>query len=222
MIYSGDYIRARRKALKLTQEELARKIGVSRNTVKNYETGGVIPESKKEILRNVLAEGASNAPIFIPDAKHAYVTDYLEVPLVPVSAQAGYLVGFGDQEYVENLPLVPVFVDKNYKGKYMVFEVSGDSMDDGSREALCDGDKILCREIKRELWTSKLHIRDWYFVIVCKTEGITVKQITNHDVETGVITCHPLNPLFEDFNVHLDNVVELYNVIKIVDRSTRL
>ncbi len=117
---------------------------------------------------------------------------------------------------------MPVIVDRNYRGKYRVFEVQGDSMDDGSRNALYDGDKILCREVKPELWTNKLHIKDWFFVIVCKTDGITVKQITEHNVQTGDIRCHPLNPIFEDFTLNLAEVVELYNVIKIVDRNTRI
>ncbi len=155
-------------------------------------------------------------------AKALNSIEFMEVTLVPISAAAGYPHGYGDQEYIESLPTIPVIVDKTYKGKYRIFEVNGDSMDDGTRDSICDKDKVLCREVKKELWKSKLHIRDWYFVIVHKTEGVTIKQITNHDVETGNIICHPTNPLFSDFTLNLDEVVELYNVIKIVDRNTRI
>ncbi len=147
---------------------------------------------------------------------------FLNIPFVPIYAQAGYGRGYGDQEYIDNLPTLPVIVDKNYRGKYRVFEVDGDSMDNGTRNAIYDGDKILCREVRQELWTSKLHIKDWYFVICMKNDGITVKQITSHDVESGKIICHSLNPMFEDFEVNLKDVAELYNVIKIVDRNTRI
>ncbi|WP_205727719.1 helix-turn-helix transcriptional regulator [Flavobacterium anhuiense] len=37
-----------------SQTELAKKIGVSRQTIVNYEKGEVIPESKKELLYNIL------------------------------------------------------------------------------------------------------------------------------------------------------------------------
>ncbi|MDU1904665.1 MAG: S24 family peptidase [Dysgonomonas sp.] len=148
--------------------------------------------------------------------------EFIQVPLVPVSAQAGYPQGYGDFGYIESLPTVPVIVDKFYHGNYRVFEVNGDSMDDGSRHSIFDKDKILCREVRRELWKNKLHIKDWFFVIVHRTEGVTVKQIIEHDVETGEIVCHPLNPLFENFALNLDDVVELYNVIKIVDRNIRI
>jgi hypothetical protein len=148
--------------------------------------------------------------------------EFLNIPFLPIHAQGGYGRGYGDHEYIESLPTYPVIVDKNYKGKYRVFEVDGDSMDDGTRNAIYNGDKILCREVKRELWTSKLHYKDWYFVICMKNDGITIKQITAHDVEKAIIRCHPLNPIFDDFEVDLNEVAELYNVIKIVERSARL
>ena len=154
------------------------------------------------------------------DAKMVDIQNFMNIPLVPVRASAGYLVGYGDRQYIDTLPTVPVIVDKTYKGKYRCFEVDGDSMDDGTRDAICDKDIILGREVKRELWSYKLHLNDWDFVIVHK-EGVTIKRITEHNTETGVIKCHPLNPIYEDFELNLNDVYELYNVIKIVDRSTR-
>ena len=73
------------------------------------------------------------------------------------------------------------------------------------------------REVNRDLWRYKLHIRDWYFIIVHRTEGIAIKKIVDHDVERGIITCHSLNDMFRDYKVHLGEVAELYNLIKIVD-----
>lgn len=51
---TGEEIKKYRLKLGLTQEELAKKIGVSKNTILNYEKGGTIPESKIDILNNVL------------------------------------------------------------------------------------------------------------------------------------------------------------------------
>ncbi len=130
--------------------------------------------------------------------------------------------GFGDPEYIEALPSMPVIVDKSYRGSYRLFEADGDSMDNGTLHAICDKDIVLAREVKRDLWCNKLHIDDWYFVIVHRTDGIAIKKLIDHDVERGVIVCHSLNPLFGDYSVHLDDVLELYNVIKIVDRNIRL
>lgn len=147
--------------------------------------------------------------------------DYMSVPVVHIKARCGYLAGYEDAGYIETLPTMPVIVDRTYHGKYMIFEAEGDSMDDGTRSSICDGDKLLCREVRRDLWLPKLHIHDWYFVIVHRTEGIAIKQITNQD-ENGNITCHSLNNMFNDYSVNLDDVAEIYNVIKVVERNMRL
>lgn len=44
----------------LSQNELAKKIGVSRQTIVNYEKGEVIPESKRDILYNILLNKETN------------------------------------------------------------------------------------------------------------------------------------------------------------------
>lgn len=147
--------------------------------------------------------------------------NYMNVPVVHIKARCGYMAGYADEGYIDSLPTMPVIVDKTYHGRYMIFEAEGDSMDDGTRNSICDGDKLLCREVRRDLWLPKLHINDWYFVIVHRTEGIAIKQITAQD-ENGNITCHSLNDMFNDYSINLDDVAEIYNVIKVVERSMRL
>lgn len=187
-------------------EGIINKISMSFDIDKKWLTSG-IGEMKKSIVSEAL-------PI--------YGVPYMMVPFIPVTARAGYLRGFGDQEYIDNLSTIPVMVDKNYRGKYRVFEIEGDSMENSDiKSSLYDNDKYLCREVKRELWDSKLHIKDWYFVIVHKLEGILVKEIVSHNVETCEIICHSLNPMFDDFSICLNDVSELYNVIKLVDRNIR-
>ncbi len=143
----------------------------------------------------------------------------LTAELVPIHAQAGYLLGFQDQEYIDMLPKYTTTVDKFVKGKYRHFEVAGDSMDNGDiKEAIPDGTVLLCREIGREHWTSKFHTHNWpNYVIVHKTEGIVVKQIASQDLNTGELVLRSLNPnkdKYPDFTIKLDDVMEIYNVIK--------
>ena len=47
-------IRLIRQKLGISQEELGKMIGVSRNTIANYEKGGVIPESKHDLLLKLM------------------------------------------------------------------------------------------------------------------------------------------------------------------------
>ena len=168
---------------------------------------------------NVLTDAP--AQTYHSNARPVDDLSYMNVPVIHIKAQCGYLAGYGDTEYIDTLPTMPVIVDKTYHGKYRIFEAEGDSMDDNSRLAICDGDKVLAREVRRDLWLPKLHINDWYFVIVHRTNGISIKQITAQD-DKGNITCHSLNELFNDYTVNLDDVVEIYNVIKVVERNMRL
>lgn len=107
-----------------------------------------------------------------------------------------------------------------YKGKFRCIKVDGDSMDDGSRKSICDRDIVLGREIKRALWSNKFTFADWDFIIVYN-DDITIKRLKELDTKAGILKCYSLNSLYEDSEFQLDTMIELYSLIKIVDRSTR-
>lgn len=129
-------------------------------------------------------------------------------PLITQYAYGGYMSGFGDAGFMEAQPLY--IASKKYSGgHYVAFEVRGDSMDDETRRSICSGDVVLGRELYKDYWKSKLHIPR-VFIIVHKTEGICIKEVTAHDVEKGIITCHSFNPEYDDFEVNLKDVMQLF------------
>ncbi len=207
---NAEEIRKRRKILKITQTELSKRLGVSLKTIQNYEAGEVIPDSKKELLRTVLYENINkNEAVAIEDP------NVIMIPLVSQYAYAGYLCGYSDPEYIDSLPKIAVTINKEGKGNYMMFEVRGDSMEEDSRDGIYEGDRLYCREINKDLWKFKLHLKQWDFVIVHKTEGILVKRIIDHNINTGDITIHSLNPYYEDRILNLEDIAQLFNVIEV-------
>lgn len=149
--------------------------------------------------------------------------EYIEVELISKYAYAGYLTGYGDMEYLEMLPKVKVIVDRMVRGNYKCFEVKGDSMVDGSFESWLDGDIVLGREVKRELWLPKLHINKCDFIIVHK-DGILLKRIISQDNNNGTITIHSLNPdksSYPDEEIYLDDVMQIFSTVQLVKRETR-
>ena len=146
---TGDRIRINRKKLGLTQDQLAKKLGVSKRTIINYEKGETIPDSKSELLHQILFKSEDEA---LP----VDYGNYLQIPLIQHRARAGFLSGWGDPEYVQELPTILWEVDKEYKGRYICFEVTGDSMDNDSRESIVEKDVLLCREIQRIHWKNCL------------------------------------------------------------------
>lgn len=210
-------VKSIREKLNLTQEELAQKIGVSRNTIINYEKGGVIPESKRKLLNSLLKSESEpkQEAILIENP------NIIMVPLVGQYAYAGYLCGHTDVEYMEALPKIPIVADHQLKGDYLNFEVRGDSMEDGTQDSIVEGDILVCRIIRPEYWTSKLHINKWDFVIVHKTEGILIKRITEHNPETGDITIHSLNPFYKDAVLNLTDISQIFNVVQVLRSRKR-
>lgn len=168
----------------------------------------------------LLGRGEIESPKTGKDASPIVSPNVMMVPLVGQYAQAGYLSGFTETDYMEALPHIPIMADHELKGEYLAFEVRGDSMDDQSDESLKEGDILVCRNIKKDYWQYKLHISKWDFVIVHRTEGILVKRIVDHNVETGEIHLHSLNPMYPDFILSLCDVAQLFNVVQ-VSRTRR-
>lgn len=59
----GEEIKKKRNELKLTQEELGKILGVDKRTIINYEKGGIIPDSKSELLHNFIKGNKANNQI---------------------------------------------------------------------------------------------------------------------------------------------------------------
>lgn len=207
-----------------SKADFARKIGERPQTVSNWVSRG----AGKNVLNKILGyfpevnvnwlltgEGEMLNTTQQNEATPIDEPIILHVPLVSQYAQAGYLCGYADAAYMATLPTIPYIVDHEAQGHYVAFEVKGDSMNDGTEEAIIEGDRLLCREIMPHLWAdSKLHIRKWDFVIVHK-DGILVKRILDHDVEHHTITIHSLNSLYEDKVIDLADVRQIFNVVEL-------
>lgn len=177
-----------------------------------------INQSNAKLLGHSVGTYKSKNREFIELSDGSYI---MSTPLVNQKAYAGYLVGWGDPEYVEELPKHPIIVDKPYKGEYISFQVLGDSMDDGSADAIQAGDIITGRKIERSLWKSKLHLKKYREFIVVTMKGIIVKHVVDHDTERGVITCRSYNPdkeKYPDITVQLSQVMQLLNVIQVTKK----
>ena len=145
--------------------------------------------------------------------------DWVEIPLVPHRAKAGALSGFGDPCWEEDKQTMPVLIDKRLKGDYLLFEVSGDSMDDGTSTAFLDGDVLLCRVLPKSDWQYGIkRRRDTYCVVATEAEGIVLKEVVNHNKATNEITCHSLNSQYKDYSVKLDDVQGIFYVEELIKR----
>jgi SOS-response transcriptional repressor LexA len=145
--------------------------------------------------------------------------DATRAPLVSQFAHAGYLRGYCDPEFMDSQPVY--FSTRKYdNGNYVAFEIRGDSMKDGTDLSICDGDTVLCKELPVEYWKEKIQTPKVY-VIIHRSEGITCKEVTHHNLENGEITCHSWNPdpEYSDFKLNLAEVNQLFYLKEISRKS---
>lgn len=142
----------------------------------------------------------------------------MRVPLVPFNAYARYANEACSEiaQERETWDEVEFIVDKIGHGNYMGFEIKGDSMDDDSKRSFTQGDLVLARELDKIHWMDGLKYEKYPFWIIVLEGTILCKQIVEHNVETGDITCHSLNPSpeYSDFIINLSKVCRIFNIIQ--------
>lgn len=142
------------------------------------------------------------------------------MPLAEFDIQAGFLDNYTDVEFLAEIAQHSIIVDNPVKGRYIAFRVKGDSMDNGSSEAILQNSIVSTRELQRHLWEgSKLHLKDFQYWVIYTSQSKypLLKQIISHNVDKGVIKCHSLNdgPEYNDFELKISDIQALFYVVDV-------
>jgi phage repressor protein C with HTH and peptisase S24 domain len=140
-------------------------------------------------------------------------------PLVSQYAYAGYVSGYADPEYIEELPRHSIIVNELRLGSYRSFEVKGDSMDNGLKGCYAAGDVVTAKLLQKKYWGSPLHLHRYKRFVIISDEGIVIKEVVKHDVEKGILTLHSLNEMYDDYEVNLKDVQQIFYVIANTEKS---
>ncbi|MEL1243553.1 helix-turn-helix transcriptional regulator [Flavobacterium sp. DGU11] len=233
-------IKESRELAGITQDFLASELGVTVRTISSWENGATIPKGKQEMIRKYFSlktkepEVSSERDIHVVDSYELQFTKnknanhftrlpngqyYMTMPLAEHKIQAGFLDNYQDIELLKGMSQHGIIVDRPAKGRYLAFRVKGDSMDDGTSDAIPQNYIVATRELQRQHWTSLIRFKDFRFWVIYTTESKfpLLKEITGHDVEKGIISCHSLNdsPEYKDFDLSLNDVQALFYVINI-------
>ena len=149
----------------------------------------------------------------------------LQLPVIPTTLEAG--IGRGilyerdDTQDLEDVyaayASMLVSLDRETSHRYQLFCVRDDSMMDGTRDSLCIGDILLCREVLREDWTHGL-IGRYPNVVVVTEEGVLLRRLTKHDRKQETIFLHSLNGGDEDRIISLRDVKAFFYVERLIER----
>lgn len=206
------------RALKdLSQERFAEELGWSRSIVGSYEEGRSEPPIDRLIdlsdyfqipidilVKNDLrlAKGTSfieigNKRILFPVSVNEDNEDLIEI--IPAKASAGYLAGYDDPEYIEQLqkiklPFLPT-------GTHRAFPIKGDSM-----LPVKDGAFIVAKFVE-ELSDIK---NGRTYVILTKEDGLVYKRVYNLVNEKQSLLLSSDNKAYQPYEVPIENVLELW------------
>lgn len=202
---------------KLTQESLAEELAVTRSRISSYEENRSSPTIEflidfskyfkvpiDVIVKNDLTKTKDasfieigNKRVLFPIAVDEDNENLIEI--IPAKASAGYLLGYDDPEYIEQLekiklPFLPT-------GKHRAFPIKGDSM-----LPMKDGSFVVAAFVE--------NLRDVKsgnsYIVVTKNDGMTYKRVYNQIAEKGNLLLQPDNRAYHSYEVPLEEVLELW------------
>lgn len=223
MSYAGKNLRHLRKQRGWTQEEFANKLNVKRSLIGAYEEERAEPKlevleilseifklSLDELLLNDLTAMSENGTSYLQQRQKLKIASSgsAEIQFVPLKAAAGYLNGYADPDFLDELNTftLPMLAP----GQYRAFEIVGDSMMPTPSGSVIVGEKV---EALDDVKTSNT------YVLLSKSDGIVYKRLVKNGKVKSKLTLVSDNPIYEPYNVNTDDVLEVWKAVYILQKA---
>ena len=222
MSTAGQNLKYLRKLRGWTQEEFAIKLGIKRSLIGAYEeeradpridileiVGDIFKLSLDELLLKDLSDTGSS---YLAKRRQQKMmsADRNIIHFVPVKAAAGYLVGYADSEFIDELNTftLPMLAGGNYRA----FEIIGDSMLPTPSGSIIVGEKIEgANDIKN----------NQAYIVVSRNEGIVYKRVEKNNRSKNKLTLVSDNPQFQPYQVNAEDVVELWQAQMVISKISQ-
>ena len=222
MAISNQNLKYLRKLRGWTQEEFANKLRIKRSLLGAYEEKRAEPRidvlevvcdifklTLDDILRKDLSDNKSNYLARRRAIKLA--TGRPDIPFVPVKAAAGYLAGYADPEFIDELNTftLPMLTGGNYRA----FEIVGDSMLPTPSGSVIVGEKVdSLDDVKNNAAC----------IVVSRNEGIVYKRVQKNGRQRNKLTLVSDNPIFHPYTVNAEEVLEMWQAQVVISRTNTL
>ena len=210
-----------RASKKLTQEQLSNELDISRSRLGSYEEGRAEPSydllikiadyfhvSIDAMVRADLSRTKPEAlmkigknRLLFPIMVDSENNDLIEV--VPVKAIAGYLNGYADPSFMEELPRMNL--PFKIVGKHRAFTIKGDSM-----PPLKDGTIVVGKYVE-----SLSEITDGQtYIVLTRDDGVVYKRLYREKKKSGdTFEFHSDNKTYSPYNIHAKNILEIWSFV---------
>lgn len=219
MAISNQNLKYLRKLRGWTQEEFAQKLRIKRSLLGAYEEERAEPRidvlevvcdifklTLDDILRKDLSDNKSNYLAKRRAIKLA--SGRPDIPFVPVKAAAGYLAGYADPEFIDELNTftLPMLSGGNYRA----FEIIGDSMLPTPSGSVIVGEKVdSVEELKN----------DTPCIVVSRNEGIVYKRVQKNGRTKNKLTLISDNPTYHPYTVNAEDVLEMWQAQIVIAKA---
>jgi transcriptional regulator with XRE-family HTH domain len=219
MSTAGKNLKYLRKLRGWTQEEFATKLQIKRSLLGAYEeeraepridvlelVGELFKLTLDELLLKDLAETKGSYLAKRRAQKLAAGTN--EIQFVPVKAAAGYLAGYADPEFIDELNTftLPMLAP----GQYRAFEIVGDSMLPTPSGSIIVGEKIEdINDVKN----------NFTYIVVSRNEGIVYKRMMKNNRTKNKYTLVSDNPTYQPYHVNGEDILEVWKAMMIIGKA---
>ncbi len=219
MSFAAGNLKYLRKLRGWTQEEFASRLKIKRSLLGAYEEERAEP--RIEILETVMEIfKLSLDDLLLKDlteTKGSYLAKRraqklaagsAEIQFVPVKAAAGYLAGFADPEFIDELNTftLPMLAPGNYRA----FEIVGDSMLPTPSGSIIVGEKLEKLEDIRSNQT---------YIIVSRNEGIVYKRVLKTPKTKNKITLVSDNTSYQPYSVNTSEIMEIWQASFVISKA---
>ena len=219
MSVAGKNLKHLRKLRGWTQEEFAAKLRIKRSLLGAYEEERAEPridvlEIVSDIFKLTLDElllkdlGESKGNYLAKRRAQKLAAGTNEIQFVPVKAAAGYLAGFADPEFLDELNTftLPMLAP----GSYRAFEIVGDSMLPTQSGSVIVGEKV---ENLEDLKNNNTYI------VISRNEGIVYKRMMKNARSKNKYTLISDNTSYQPYNINAEDVLEVWKATMIISRA---
>jgi transcriptional regulator with XRE-family HTH domain len=219
MSQAGQNLKYLRKLRGWTQEEFANKLGIKRSLIGAYEEERadpridileIISDIFKLTLDELLLKDLSNTgSSYLAKRRQQKMmsADRNVIHFVPIKAAAGYLAGYADTEFIDELNTFTLPMMSG--GNYRAFEIIGDSMLPTPSGSIIVGEKVdSLEDIKNNM----------AYIVVSRNEGIVYKRIVKNNKTKNKLTLFSDNPQYQPYQVNADDVVELWQAQSVISK----
>lgn len=208
-----------RKLRGWTQEEFANKLKIKRSLLGAYEEERAEPKIEvmeivckmfKLTLDELIFKDVSqtNERSYTERRRSVKLNDSIaEIHFVPVKAAAGYLAGYADPEFIDELNTFTLPMLSG--GFYRAFEIIGDSMLPTPSGSVIVGEKV---EDLNSVKNSNT------YVVISKNDGIVYKRIMKTGTKNDTLTLVSDNPLYEPYQISSYDIMELWKAQLILSK----